>query len=218
VYLTRFEINRARRDTRRMLSSLQTMHAAVLASFPSSDASEGRVLWRTDTSDTALWLYITSPTKPDLTHLAEQIGWPSRLTWQTGDYAPLLDNLIAGQRWGFRLTANPVHSGKATAEASKTQRFGHVTVAQQRQWLIDRAERFGFVIAETTAGDTDLIIRNRAVHRFQREGSTVTLSTATYDGNLQVTDPEALRGALTGGIGRAKAYGCGLMTLVKNEI
>ncbi len=215
MYLTRFEINRARRDTRRMLSSLQTMHAAVLASFPSTDASEGRVLWRTDTTDIALWLYITSPAKPDLTHLAEQIGWPSRLTWHTSDYTLLLDNLTAGQRWSFRLTANPVHSGKATAQATKTQRFGHVTVAQQQQWLIDRAPRLGFAIVQTAAGDSDLIIRNRDVHRFQRDGNTVTLDTATYDGNLEVTDPHALRGALTSGIGPAKAYGCGLMTLAK---
>jgi CRISPR system Cascade subunit CasE len=217
MYLTRFEINSARRDTRRMLSSLQAMHAAVLASFPSSDANQGRILWRTDNSDTALWLYICSPAKPDLTHLVEQIGWPSRLTWQTSDYSPLLENLTTGQRWGFRLTANPARSGKATPQATKTQRFGHVSASQQQQWLIDRAERCGFALATTSAGETDLIIHNRAVHRFQRGGATVTLSAATYDGSLEVIDPGALRSALTGGIGPAKAYGCGLMTLVKNE-
>lgn len=217
MYLTCFEINRARRETRRMLSSLQTMHAAVLAGFPSSKADDGRVLWRVDDSGTGLWLYLTSSARPDLTHLAEQIGWPTRLTWRTGDYEPLLERLAAGQRWGFRLTANPVRSGKATGEATQTRRFGHVTALQQQQWLIDRAGRYGFAIETTSTGDADLIVHNRSVHRFQRGGATVTLSTATYDGNLEVVDPDALRGALTGGIGPAKAYGCGLMTLVKNE-
>jgi CRISPR system Cascade subunit CasE len=36
--------------------------------------------------------------------------------------------------------------------------------------------------------------------------------TVTFDGRLEVTDPDALRRTLTQGI-RAKAYGCGLITL-----
>ena len=51
--------------------------------------------------------------------------------------------------------------------------------------------------------------------RPERKGKRmrVPVVTATFDGRLTVTDPEALRQALTSGIGRAKAYGCGLMTL-----
>lgn len=37
--------------------------------------------------------------------------------------------------------------------------------------------------------------------------------TVTFDGRLEVTDPAALRRTLTQGIGKAKAYGCGLITL-----
>jgi len=43
----------------------------------------------------------------------------------------------------------------------------------------------------------------------------VTLVTVTYDGLLEVTDPDALRRTLTRGLGRAKAYGCGLLTLAR---
>lgn len=208
MYLTRFEINRARRGTRQMLSSPQTMHAAVLSSFPSSDTDAGRVLWRVDASATSMWLYVTSPAKPDLTHLVEQIGWPLRLTWQTGDYIPLLDRLEIGQRWSFRLTANPTHT-------SGGKRFAHVAVAQQQQWLLDRADGNGFRIGRTRGGDDDLIVSGRAVHRFARQGCTITVATATYDGTLFITNPETLRHALTDGIGRAKAYGCGLLTLAR---
>ena len=35
----------------------------------------------------------------------------------------------------------------------------------------------------------------------------------TFDGSLTVTDPEKLRHALSNGIGRAKGYGCGMLTL-----
>ncbi len=45
----------------------------------------------------------------------------------------------------------------------------------------------------------------------------VTLSTAQFDGVLTVVDADRLREALTAGIGRGKAYGCGLMTLARME-
>ncbi len=58
-----------------------------------------------------------------------------------------------------------------------------------------------------------LLVHDRETVRFQRQGSTVTLVTATYDGICEVTDADALRTALVAGIGRAKGYGCGLLTL-----
>ncbi len=54
----------------------------------------------------------------------------------------------------------------------------------------------------------------RSTRTFRRDSATVTLGgVATYTGVLQVTDPQLLQQALTAGVGRAKAYGCGLMTL-----
>ncbi|MCE7081877.1 type I-E CRISPR-associated protein Cas6/Cse3/CasE [Streptomyces sp. ST2-7A] len=46
-----------------------------------------------------------------------------------------------------------------------------------------------------------------------RKPGPVTMVTATFDGRLEVTDPDALRRTLTLGLGRGRAYGCGLMTL-----
>jgi CRISPR system Cascade subunit CasE len=34
-----------------------------------------------------------------------------------------------------------------------------------------------------------------------------------FEGRLLITDPDALRAALVTGIGPAKGYGCGLLTL-----
>jgi CRISPR system Cascade subunit CasE len=39
------------------------------------------------------------------------------------------------------------------------------------------------------------------------------LQTATYDGRIQISAPDAARRALVEGAGRARAYGCGLLTL-----
>lgn len=39
----------------------------------------------------------------------------------------------------------------------------------------------------------------------------------TYEGVLQVTDPEAFKALLCEGVGRGKAYGLGLMTIITGE-
>ncbi|WAL65965.1 type I-E CRISPR-associated protein Cas6/Cse3/CasE [Amycolatopsis cynarae] len=218
MFLTRFEINTARRAARELLASPQRMHAAVLAGFPSvgsAAASEGRVLWRLDQHRHQALLYLVSPTQPDLTHLVESVGWPATQTWATRHYAPFLEALGKGDQWAFRLTANPVSSRRKTPDAARTQRFAHVTVAQQTEWLLTRAHRHGFAIVTGLHCEPDVAVHRRQTLRFPRQGKTVTLSTAVFEGRLEVIDPELLRQSLVQGIGPGKGYGCGLLTLAR---
>ncbi len=219
MYLTRFQINTARRGSRKLLASPQAMHAAVRASFaqPSGYATgEARTLWRLDDNRRGqVTLYIASPGEPDLTHLVEQAGWPATERWDTRAYGTFLDRLEVGQRWAFRLTANPTHTGRRTDESPTTQRFGQVTVAQQVDWLTKRAKNAGFVIAEQADGTPNLVVGERITRAFHRkpDDPRVTLVTARYQGMLEVCDALTLRLTLRNGIGHAKAYGCGLITL-----
>ncbi|WP_214364583.1 type I-E CRISPR-associated protein Cas6/Cse3/CasE [Pseudonocardia sp. H11422] len=213
MHLTRFEINPQRRAARTMLASPQRMHAAVLAAFPESrdEHDDGRVLWRLDEGRHDVVLYLVSPDKPDLTHLVETIGRPT-YGWQTRDYGPFLDRLATGDRWAFRLLANPVHNARP-AEGGRGKRVGHVTVAQQTDWFLRQAGRHGFTVPEGVLGEPDVAVRSRRNLRFTRGPRTVTLSTAVFEGILRVEDPAAVRAALIGGIGPGKGYGCGLLTL-----
>lgn len=215
MFLTRFQINTARRGARKLLSSPQAMHAAVLSGFVDpATGGDGRprTLWRLDGSGHDQVLYIVSPDKPDLTHLVEQAGWPTTETWQTREYGDFLASLRPGQRWAFRLTANPVRNGRLS-HRSETQRVGHVTVEQQRHWLLARAERSGFRVSQATSGEPDVTVHRRQTYTFTRGGQRVTLRVATYDGLLEIVDPNRLRTTLATGLGHAKAYGCGLLTL-----
>jgi CRISPR system Cascade subunit CasE len=218
MHLTRFEINPARREARALLAAPQRMHAAVLAAFPESRApgprdadGEGRVLWRLDEGRHDVVLWVVSPGKPDLTHLVESVGRPT-YGWQTRDYGPFLDRLATGDRWAFRLLANPVHNARPL-DQGRGKRLGHVTVAQQTGWLLRQAERHGFTVVDGSTGEPDLVVRSRRTQRFPRRDRTVTLATAVFEGHLRVVDPGALRAALRGGIGPGKGYGCGLLTL-----
>ncbi|WP_433264915.1 type I-E CRISPR-associated protein Cas6/Cse3/CasE [Actinosynnema sp. CS-041913] len=214
MHLTRFQFNTARRATRALLASPQKIHAAVMNAFPTtSGEGEGRILWRIDHREHQVMLYLVSPHRPDLTHLVEQAGWPTTHTWDTRDYQPLLNRLDLGQEWAFRLKANPVATRRKTPESSRSQRFGHVTVTQQTDWLLTRTDKWGFTVPTGEHKEPDVAVRGRENLRFQREGRDVTLSTATFEGRLEITDPHALRAALINGIGPAKGYGCGLLTL-----
>ncbi|GAA2699151.1 type I-E CRISPR-associated protein Cas6/Cse3/CasE [Nonomuraea recticatena] len=226
MHLTRFRFNAARVGARRLLSSPQILHAAVMSSFAEIPPAAGegpRVLWRIDANSRAeTYLYIVSPDKPDLTHLVEQAGWPQTGRWDTYDYTPLLARLAEGDRWSFRLTANPVHTARRTDD-EPTKITAHVGVRHQTDWLLQRQQRAGFTILHKPPdrrhlpeGDEhELVIHNRRQLAFGKTGQRqrVTLMTVTYDGLLEITDPDAFRRTLTHGLGRAKAYGCGLMTL-----
>lgn len=235
MYLTRFRLNTVRSGARRLLSSPQALHAAVMSSFPGlrpSDADRPRVLWRVDRSPRAeMVLHIVSPDEPDLTHFVEQAGWPHQAArtavgWHTQPYVPFLSRLAMGDIWAFRLTANPVHHVRR-GPGEPTKRTAHVTPRHQLRWLLQRQTTCGFrVLASATPEPErieekyEVVVHNRRDLSFgkpkQRRDTTakpVTLVTATFDGHLTVTDPDALRHTLTRGLGKAKAYGCGLMTL-----
>jgi CRISPR system Cascade subunit CasE len=217
MFLTRFTFDPARRGARKLLASPQAMHAAVRGAFAAPEdhqRPDARTLWRLDTAAAGtVQLYIVSPGQPDLTHMVAQAGRDTAEAWQTRAYAGLLASLQPGQQWAFRLTANPTHSGRKTAESKETQRFGHLRPEQQTQWLIDRSARCGFAVATQQDNEPNVGLHHRQTQTFRRGAGSVTLTTVTYDGLLHITDAEAFRAALTQGIGHAKAYGCGLLTI-----
>lgn len=230
MYLSRAYLNPQRTGAQRMLVNPQRMHAAVLASFPQQPVvpmpDAGRVLWRVDSDNPyRAVLLVVSPQRPDLTAVVEQAGWPSADApqWETRPYRPLLDRLTKGQRYAFRLVANPTRSVRVADDASRTRRVEHVTAEHQVRWLRERAERHGFTVAESSAVDPlsngapalDLRLtqRQRQVFRRSQAHQGVTIQRVGFEGSLDVLDPKALRGTLTGGIGHARAYGCGLLTL-----
>lgn len=217
MFLTKMPINPRRRGARSLMASPQAMHAAVMAGFADArPTAEGRVLWRLDSYGShRVVLFTASPDRPDFTHLVEQAGWPTTETWTTRPYDPMLESLRAGQHWQFRLTANPAYSGRREGWTD-TKPVGHITVKQQERWLLDRAANAGFrLVARDVDAEPDFAIIDRSVRRFRRNNTHVTIATATFQGHLEINDADALRRVLTHGIGRAKSYGCGLLTLAR---
>ncbi|MEU1376092.1 type I-E CRISPR-associated protein Cas6/Cse3/CasE [Streptomyces triculaminicus] len=235
MYLTRFRINTARAGARRLLGSPNFMHGAVNMAFPDPpprDGTEPRVLWRVDPAPAGRAdLFIVSPGRPDLTHLVEEAGWPGleQPGWTTFVYDEFLGRLTPGSTWGFRLTANPVHNIRRPVDSrdTPTKRAAHVTPRHQIGWLLQRQERAGFEVVHipverrlTEHGHAhEVIVDDRLPLQFRKSDTAATtrhqvrFTRVTFDGRLRVTDVDVFRRTLTHGLGKAKAYGCGLMTL-----
>ena len=216
------------------------MHAAVMAAFEPGalEGIEGRALWRLDSDKYVHRLYVVSPVEPDLTHIVEQAGWIGQ-RWESTSYDPFLDRLKVGQQWGFRLTANAVE--RQFVSGKRGPLVPQQGLKHQTNWLLShRAADCGFAITQVPVGGgvedggnemgdqmvPNLKITGRNELRFSRssgkpagprekpqKGQAVTILQVQYEGVLEVTDSAKLRAALIQGIGRAKAYGCGLMTL-----
>lgn len=226
MYISRVPLNAARASARQLIGSPYRMHAAVEGAFPPESIREdgnGRILWRLDSLDQnrGLWLYVVSPEQPDFTALIEQAGWPMHMEWESKDYTPLISSIAVGQCWQFRLRANPVRKARSdrgvrsrvASENIVGKLQGHITVEHQRDWLVARSETHGFEIIPAEDGTPSVIVKQRHRERFQRGGDTVTLVTAVFEGRLKVTDAGLFREALCRGIGRAKGFGCGLLTV-----
>lgn len=161
--------------------------------------------------------------------MTESIGWEIS-PGQSVEYGRFLQKVTTESEWLFRLQANPTKSirqDRSSPDKNIRERgtiIPLVTEDQQKESLRARAESFGFLIPTVSRGSQneeaflDLkVVKNEENVFYKNEADTakrkVTLRTAVYEGRLIVHDEMALRRALTDGIGRAKSYGYGLMTL-----
>ncbi|MGW0811403.1 type I-E CRISPR-associated protein Cas6/Cse3/CasE [Nonomuraea sp. NPDC002799] len=121
---------------------------------------------------------------------------------------------------------------RATDTKRRSFRIGHRTADQQLTWFLSRTQRWGFDVppAHTdppaagfepdngeqppTPREVRIVARaRRSFHKKNNGTKPVVLHTATFEGRLRITDVAAFTERLLGGIGPAKSYGCGLLTL-----
>jgi len=149
---------------------------------------------------------------------------------------PFKMNIESGRKYRFRLLANPVrriskNSLDAQGQPIDPKWIGkHVPVppaeASLWKWLEDRAEPNwnqrkrkpdetspGFRIAQRIAVLPGFIYVKASGNHELAKGEGKQLRSARYDGILEVTDPAAFTATLAAGIGPAKAFGCGLLSL-----
>ncbi|MBO4865828.1 MAG: type I-E CRISPR-associated protein Cas6/Cse3/CasE [Ruminococcus sp.] len=204
MYLSRIPLDITDRNTMRALSSPSIFHGAISDSFVGGRPD---VLWRIDNLNNQLFMLILSIDKPDLTDFSRQFS--NGDTWETKDYDQLIERIKTGSVLRFRLTSNPTKSvcGKNGKRGKVT---AHITTEHQKNWLINKGAQNGFSVNENSFD----VVQSKW-HRFYKHGNNyVTILSVTYEGILEITDAEKFKAALAKGIGRGKAYGMGLMTVM----
>lgn len=210
---------------RRALISLERLHAIIArstdpdGSLLTADAdtpNNARTLWRLDDSRRGLRssLYIVSESVPSREVLIDQLGIDPEDGFATSPYDPFLERLETGQEWGFRLKVNATKSVPSGKKAVRGKRIPVVKQEEQIEWLERKAMQNGFHLPINRVETPEVVIGDSGVVNFERKNATVTLSMTVFDGVLAIDDPQKMRHALMSGIGRAKGYGCGLLTLV----
>jgi CRISPR system Cascade subunit CasE len=164
--------------------------------------------------------------------LSERIPVDRSGMWLMDTPKPYDPKLVEGQRLFFTLRANPVVT-VATAEGKKLRHDAVMNAKKQMgfdalppadrpplqqlvqdscvPWLQARAESNGFSVApELVTVDGYQQYESYA----KQQKRPVRYSTVDFQGILMVTDSAKFKSALFNGIGKAKAFGCGLL-LVK---
>ena len=185
-------------------------HKLLWTLFSDGPSRRRDFLWRE--ADKGLF-YILSVRPPHDAHALFDLEPPK-------EFAPAL---ASGDRLQFSLRANPTVARKTDAKRGKRSdivmnaikplppesRAGARAAAMQEAgmaWLRRQGELHGFAV-ETLRVDGYRVLR--PPHR----QAPMRIATLDFDGTLRVTDGAAFVRALTAGLGRAKAYGCGLMLI-----
>lgn len=210
MYMSRVEIDYNNRINLKKLSSLSAYHSWVEESFPEEikENKRSRKLWRIDELNGKNYLLIVSETKPDLVKL-EKFGVKG--TSDTKDYDPFLNKLEEGMKARFKVVLNPTVSIKDSSNKSSRGKIVPLKSSKFSKFLLDRSEKNGFLLNED-----DFLITERKIVTFKhnKNSKKINLDRVSYEGNLTVSDSRKMVDTLRRGIGKKKAYGFGLMTII----
>lgn len=216
MYLSRLILNPRSRRVQRELAQPYEMHRSIMHAFRSDlQAGEERVLWRVDEHPRlGLMLLVQSRELPDWSWLAEDGARGYLLPADEPNPAVKAFDLqpATGQIFTFRLRANPTKRLGKSAEYDKGKRVGIYDEEEQRAWLARKGEQHGFRVLQVQVSRDDKIKDEKAIERDGKVHDLELLS-VQFDGILQVTDPDKLIAAVEAGIGSAKGFGFGLLSL-----
>jgi len=206
MYLSRLILDPRSRRTQAELADPYQMHRTLMAAFPEDLPDNERMLYRVDTDrHTGVpTVLVQSQNQPDWSFIEDDSRYLlQRKPVSNPDCKRVNVHVEKGQLLAFRLRANPIVKRNG-------RRIGLYDEQEQLQWLQRKGADGGFRVVTVTivvqgmqdtekvANDDKMQIRHYA---------------ARFDGQLQVTAPERFRETLESGIGPAKAFGFGLLSV-----
>lgn len=208
MHLSRLILNPRSRQVQRDLADPYQLHRTVMRAFPDDLPDDERVLHRLeqDNRQGRLSLLVQSQHRPDWDELTDAYLLPPDPFDPAGRNPAVKTfdpTLRRGQSLHFRLLANPTKRLGKSYGKDAGKRVGLYKTEEQIEWLKRKAERGGFLVLSA--------LPSREQMQKSRHGPK--LLTVRFDGILQVAEPETFADTLAQGIGSAKAFGCGLLSV-----
>lgn len=220
MFLHRIFLDPRCREARRDLSDPYQLHATLCRAFsqPEKKCTEGELLWRLEPEagpDECPRILVQSRTIPNWDGIGVK-GWLAKADVPVDLKSRLkLEALKAGQRYRFRLRANPcvTRNGK---------RLGLLQLVEQERWIQRKGQSHGFVFPQLSAFDCSeepepridvTVSQERMLRGMQHHGNSIRIFSVLYDGVMTVTDADAFVKVLHTGIGHGKALGLGLLSV-----
>lgn len=203
AWLTQITLNHRHRRIHELAADANRLHQELMRLAPDdlgdSPRSAAGLLYRMEESRTGLRILVQTQMRPRVDRLSD--GLATNVT--SRELTPLLNNLRTGAYVRYRIAANPTQRvGDPKADPRRKGKLTVVTGERGDLWWLTRATAHGLhplSITQTRLSDTRA---GRVAHAVTR-----------FDGLAIVTDVKPLRQAVLNGIGRAKSYGCGLLSL-----
>jgi CRISPR system Cascade subunit CasE len=227
-----------RRETFRLLGDTYAMHRFLLKAFPdAASGGPGKVLYRVESGKGEARALLQSEKMPDWSDMGEvirQVRGPKEVRLTGGDGSPVY---AEGQMLRFRLRANPTYREFTDPTLKQDgKRRAWTKPDEQCKWLKRKGEQHGFALIPLPSGedwfdpfpvksgeeDTECRMELRIIKRDHLTGRKpvgdgrfrrIEHFAVDFDGVLRVTDPQEFVEAVRCGIGPAKGFGFGLLSV-----
>jgi CRISPR system Cascade subunit CasE len=221
MFLHRIHLDPRCRAARRDLADPYQLHSTLCRAFcgPNEKCPEGEILWRLEPEIDPTGcsrVLVQSRSMPDWAEIDVQ-GWLAKADPAIDLKDRLkLDALKVGQRFRFRLRANP-------CVTRNDKRLGLLRLEEQEAWVQRKGGLHGFSLPRLTSFDLSESSQERVDVRISQEqmsrgnqhsGNRIRIFSVLYDGILTVTETDKFRAALQTGIGHGKVMGLGLLSVV----
>lgn len=213
IYLSQLALDPTSRQVRSELADPYQMHRTLSRAFGDADGelAQARPLFRVvEGRDREMQVLVQSRLAPDWDRLPRRGSYLA----EPPEVKALDLSFRIAQRLRFHLRANPterrVFGDPAPGQKPSGKRVGIYGEQAQRTWLDRKAAEKGFRVLSCVISD-----RGFQTSRKSPNGPVMRHLCVDFDGILEVTDPKLFLDALQSGIGSAKGFGFGLLSVAR---
>ncbi len=208
--LSRLHLNPRNPDAQRDIASPYDMHRTLKRAFTKGEPDANRMLFRTEPWQPGACgvtvLVQNATASPDWSFLDGRTDGYCLAVEGPKSFDPAFQ---AGQQLSFRLLGNATKKREGKRIALDDETAYH-------DWLKRKADQSGFQVLQVTA--SSYWINEEHLARSPENGykkRNIPHFGVRFDGLLRITDPDELVKAVRRGVGPAKAFGFGLLSLAR---